>query len=210
MNMSEELGRRFARLTTNAVLRAPALWRLLRWPLGFQFDRLASRWESMRDELSLAPLEAALSAVAPAPTRALDLGTGTGAAARTIAARWPQAEVVGVDIAQRMLEEAERLLPPELRGRVRFQVADASQLPFGDGSFDLVVHANMIPFFEEVARVVRPGGSVVFAFSGGDQTPIYVEPARLRTELVRRGFSDFADFSAGRGTALLARKAERA
>ena len=55
----------------------------------------------------------------------------------------------------------------------------------------------MIPFFDELARVVAPGGAVVFSFSGGAETPIYVPPERLRTELGRRGFADFAEFSAG-------------
>jgi len=64
----------------------------------------------------------------------------------------------------------------------------------------------MIPFFDEIARVLRPGGHVLFAFSSGAETPIYVPPARLRAELERRGFSGFAYFSPGRGTALVARK----
>jgi len=48
------------------------------------------------------------------------------------------------------------------------------------------------------------------AFSGGAETPIYVPPDRLRRELGRRGFADFADFSTDPGTALLARKGVRA
>jgi hypothetical protein len=47
----------------------------------------------------------------------------------------------------------------------------------------------------------------LFAFSGGSETPIYVPFDRLRGELGKRGFTDFADFSVGRGTALLAHKA---
>src|SRR5207302_10879050 len=157
----------------------------------------------------LAPLEAALAAVEPTPKRALDLGTGTGAGARTIAARFPEADIVGVDLSARMLAEAQRALPPELAPRVRFEVADASSLPFEDGAFDLVTLANMIPFFDELARVLAPGGSVVFAFSGGAETPIYVPPERLRGELEHRGFTDFAAFETGRGTAFLARKPDR-
>ena len=98
--------------------------------------------------------------------------------------------------------------PPELAGRVRFQAADAAHLPFEDGAFDLVVLANMIPFFDELERVLAPGGHLVFMFSAGPETPIWVSPERLRKELAGRGFSDFADFQAGAGTALLARKRE--
>ena len=105
-----------------------------------------------------------------------------------------------------MVEEARRKTPVTLEDRVRFEVGDASKLPFEDGSFDLVAHANMIPFFDEVARLVAPGGSVVFSFSGGAQTPIYVPPERLRHELAARNFNDFVELAGGRGTSLLARK----
>jgi SAM-dependent methyltransferase len=105
-----------------------------------------------------------------------------------------------------MLAEARSNTPPELAERVRFQPADGSELPFADGSFDLAVLANMIPFFDELARVVAPGGRVLFSFSAGPETPIWVPPERLRQELAARGFSDFADFAAAGGTALLARK----
>ena len=106
-----------------------------------------------------------------------------------------------------MLEQARRNTPGELGDRLRFERADASALPFGDATFDLAAHANMIPFFDEVARVVAPGGHAVFAFSSGAETPIYVPTNRLREELARRGFTEFAEFDAGRGNALLARKA---
>jgi SAM-dependent methyltransferase len=205
----EELGRRFARLTTNAVVRRPGLWRVFRGLMRRQFDAIAPRWETMRMADSLAPFEAGLSAMSPAPKRALDLGTGTGAGARAIAARFPEAEVVGADLSERMLAEARRTLPAEFADRVRFEVADASSLPYEEGAFDLVTLVNMIPFFDELERVVAPGGQLLFAFSGGAGTPIYVPPERLRTELGRRGFTDFAEFEAGRGTALLARKPTR-
>jgi SAM-dependent methyltransferase len=205
----ETIGRKFARLTTNAVVRRPGLWRVFRGLMRRQFDAIAPRWETMRRPDSLAPFEAALAAVAPAPKRALDLGTGTGAGARAIAARFPEADVVGADLSARMLAEAQGTLPSELAPRVRFEVADASELPYEDEAFDLVALANMIPFFDEIARVLAPGGSVVFAFSGGAETPIYVPPERLRGELERRGFTDFAAFDTGRGTAFLARKADR-
>jgi ubiquinone/menaquinone biosynthesis C-methylase UbiE len=174
-----------------------------------QFDAIAAQWDAMRTPGHLAPYEVALEAVDPPPRAALDLGTGTGQGAFAIARRFPEADVVGVDLAERMVAEAERKTPPELRGRVRFERGDASSLPYSDGSFQLVAHANMIPFFDELARVLAPGGHALFAFSSGAETPIYVPTERLRAELARRDFADFAEFSVGAGTALLARKGDR-
>jgi ubiquinone/menaquinone biosynthesis C-methylase UbiE len=204
--MLETLGRKFARFTTNQVVRRPWAWRLLRGLTRAQFNRIAPAWDARRSAEAFAPIEAALDALELSPRRVLDLGTGTGRAAFLLAQRYPEAEVVGVDIAADMLAEARRLTPPELEARVRFEEADAEHLSYEDGAFDLVSLANMIPFFDELARVTAPGGAVVFSFSAGPETPIYVEPRVLRKELEARNFSDFAEFSAGNGTSLSARR----
>jgi ubiquinone/menaquinone biosynthesis C-methylase UbiE len=204
------IGRKFARLATNAAVRNPRVWRYFRPLVRRQFDALAPVWESMRMEDSLASYEAGLEALPAAPVRALDLGTGTGAGAVAIARRFPEADVVGADLSGDMLDEARRRLPDELRGRITFERADASALPFADGSFQLVAHANMIPFFDELARVLAPGGHALFAFSSGPTTPIYVRPEKLKAQLSRRGFTEFAELAAGRGNGLLARKPDRA
>jgi hypothetical protein len=67
----------------------------------------------------------------------------------------------------------------------------------------------MIPFFDEMARVIGPGGHAVFVFVHGAATPIYVPPERLRAGL-EHGFSDVAELTAGAGTALVARRRRRA
>ncbi len=83
-----------------------------------------------------------------------------------------------------MIDQARTLSPPELR----FEIADASALPYADGAFDLVTLLNMIPFFDELARVTAPGGAVAIGFSSGAGTPIYVPPETLRAKLERVGF----------------------
>jgi SAM-dependent methyltransferase len=208
-DLEAKLGRRLARLTTNAVVARPRLWRGFRWLTRAQFDRLAPVWDSMRRPEAFAALERALEALPEAPKRVLDLGTGTGLAAFVAARRFPEAEVVGADLAPGMVEQARQRTPPELAERVRFEQADAARLPFEDGAFDLVQLANMIPFFGELARVTALGGHVVFSFSAGPETPIWVPPERLCRELGAHGFVDFADFEAEGGTALLARKDDR-
>ena len=196
-------GQRFARVATDIVVRWPALWRILRRPMRAQFDKLAPAWEGIRMPDTLAPVEAGLVRVTSPPGRVLDLGTGTGAVARLVAERFPEAEIVGADMATQMIEEARRVTDSP---RITYQVADAQKLPFADGAFDLVTLGTMIPFFGELARVVKPGGRVLIAYSSGDETPIYVPSDRLRAELGRRGFVEFAELSAGRGTSLLAVK----
>ena len=208
-DVERSLGRRVARMTTNAVVARPRLWGALRWLTRAQFDRLAPVWDSMRRPEAFAALERALETLTAAPKRVLDLGTGTGLAAFVVARRFPEAEVVGVDLAPGMVEQARQRTPPGLAERVRFEQGDAAKLPFEDGAFDLVQLANMIPFFDELARVTAPGGHLVLSFSAGPETPIWVPPERLRRELGAHGFTDFADFETGGATALLARRADR-
>jgi ubiquinone/menaquinone biosynthesis C-methylase UbiE len=204
-NRRERAGRWFARFATDRVVARPKLWRLFRRPVEKQFDRLAPVWDKRRGPESLMALGAALDRLEPAPERILDLGTGTGAAARVLARRFTDASVIGVDLSAEMIAEAGRLLPPELGDRVRFEQADAASLPFEDGSFDLVVLLNAIPFFDELARVTKPGGAVVFSFSSGPATPIYVPTDTLRNRLEPLGFARFEDVEVGGGTSVLAR-----
>jgi ubiquinone/menaquinone biosynthesis C-methylase UbiE len=197
-------GQRFVRFVTDVVVRVPFAWRLFRGPMTRSFDKLAPTWEARISDERLAPIKVALGALPEPPATVLDLGTGTGRVARLVAEVWPQAKVVGADVSPGMIDEARRL-----GGGVTYEVADATALPYADDAFELVTLSNMIPFFDELARVTAPGGCVIVAFTMGDRTPIYVPFARVRSELERRGFSHVADFDAGTGTALLAKKGDR-
>jgi ubiquinone/menaquinone biosynthesis C-methylase UbiE len=199
-----DFGRRFARLVTNLVVRWPATWRLFRGLMRTQFDKLAPVWDCGRDPAAFAGLEQALASIDGQIETALDVGTGTGEAALAVLRRWPNARVLGIDLSEPMVEEAKRKAPAD--ASVEFRVGDAANVDMRDASFDLVTAANMIPFFDELARVIAPRGYLVVAFSIGAETPIYVPSQRLRAELERRGFADFAEFSSGRSTAFLARK----
>ncbi len=198
---------RFVRLVTNVVVRAPFLWRFARGTVARQFDRLAAEWDGPRATPErLLPLAAALDALEATPAKVLDVGTGTGAAARLVGERWPAADVLGVDVSQGMVAEARRHATSD---RQRYEVIDSAALPHPDGSFDLVVLNNMIPFFDELARVTAPGGWAAIAYARGPRTPIWVPLDRCRRELASRGFADFREVTAGDGVALLARRADR-
>jgi SAM-dependent methyltransferase len=94
--------------------------------------------------------------------RVLDSGSGTGAFALAVAPL--VGDVVGVDTESERIEAARELAP----ANVRFEVADASALPFERASFDLagclrVLHHARRPelVVSELARVVRPGGRIL-------------------------------------------------
>ena len=99
----------------------------------------------------------------------LDLGTGNGVMARELARRG--FEVESVDVSAEEQEVAAFLTDdPALRARIRFTLVDGKSLPFPDGHFGSAVTANALHHLAdgigalgELARVVRPGGTLVLA-----------------------------------------------
>jgi SAM-dependent methyltransferase len=150
-----------------------------------------------------------------AADRILDLGCGTGIVARRLRERLGGgARISGVDASADMLAKA-RALAPELEWRE----ANAMQLPFPDGSFELVVSQQMLQFvpdraraLAEIRRVLVPGGRLVAAtWRPRHEQPLYEilgqiaerhlgtpdekrfllgDEAELRVVLTDAGFSD--------------------
>ncbi|HWA09763.1 MAG TPA: methyltransferase domain-containing protein [Opitutaceae bacterium] len=128
-----------------------------------QFDRQSDRYGKSHILADTADVVAALRDVAvPAGGAALDVATGGGHTALQLARLgW---RVTAGDIAPRMLENA-RKLAAEAGFAVEARLFPAEEMPFPDGSFDLVT-ARVAPhhfsspeqFVAEVARVLRPGG----------------------------------------------------
>jgi SAM-dependent methyltransferase len=196
---------RIARRMNNLVTRAPWTWRLVRRPMTRFFDRAAPTWDLRfaSDPARLEPLCAALDLLPHAPARVLDVGTGTGAAALMASDRWPEAEVLGIDIAQGMVDVATEKAAG--RPHVQFAVADVGELDRGTG-YDLVIMLNMPPFFEPVAALVDPGGHLAHISSRGATTPFYTPPEKLRAGFERRGLETVAVGAAGPGKYYLARR----
>ena len=116
----------------------------------------------------------------PDGARVLDIGCGTGPQSRTIAAIPGVGEVVGVDQLAPFLERG-RELAADLPS-VSFEQADARDLPFDDGSFDVVVLHTLLTHvpgpevvLAEAHRVLKPGGTV--AIYDGDFTTMSVATA---------------------------------
>lgn len=190
------------RALNDAITRAPWLWPVLKYPMRRYFDDLALSWDQRTRPGSvdhLAAVAAGLLHIAPAPERALDIGTGTGEAALLVAREFPRASVRGVDISGEMIAAAKKKIGLDPEGRVAFKVADASALPWPDESFDLIVQLNMPAFFGEVARVLRPGGFVVVAASWGDSTPFYTPQAVLARGFAKHGIREHVIGEAGPG-----------
>lgn len=111
-------------------------------------------------------IEHAVDRLNPQPgEHVLDVGTGTGWAARSIAGRG--ATVTGVDLGAEVIEAARTLSNGH---GIDFRVGDAEALPFPDNHFDAVISTFGVMFVRdpeaaaaELARVVRPGGRVVLA-----------------------------------------------
>jgi len=120
----------------------------------------------------------------PQGSRGLDVGCGIGLQAIMLAeAVGPAGHVTGVDLSPEFLDcarsFAEKAGIPE---RFSFHEGDMNKLPFDDDTFDWVWSANCavyapgdhLPLLKELARVVKPGGSVIIiAWSSQQLLPGY-------------------------------------
>jgi len=96
----------------------------------------------------------------------LDVGCGTGALLRRLAAVEPTLRLTGLDVSPAVL----RIARFETSGPITFLAGDADALPFADGSFERVVCANLFHYvgdpvqaLTEMKRVARAGAEVVVA-----------------------------------------------
>lgn len=199
------------RALNQLVARAPFAWPLVRGPMRRFFGERAEGWDERTGAGGiehLAPLAAAVLHVSPAPERALDIGCGTGAATLFLSREFPQARVRGVDLSEEMIREATSKVGLDPEGRIAFRVGDASALPYPEQFFNLVCGLNMPPFFDQIVRVLRPGGFVVIASSWGEATPFHTPAKLLRWKFAQRGVEEVAAGEAGAGTFWVGRLTE--
>jgi demethylmenaquinone methyltransferase/2-methoxy-6-polyprenyl-1,4-benzoquinol methylase len=142
-------------------------------PYDYIADGYRRWWAPVLVRDAVATLDLVAADVARGARRILDLGTGTGTLAIAALQRWPDVEVVGLDVSSEMIavaeEEAQTRLDPDGRRRLTTVVADAEDLPFDARAFDLVVTSFVIQLvadraraLREVFRVLRPGGRIAY------------------------------------------------
>jgi SAM-dependent methyltransferase len=132
----------------------------------------AARYQQVIVPAILGPFARALVEWAAPPIGAtvLDVGCGTGAAARFAAEQvGPTGHVVGVDVNGGMIAEA-RSLPVGEGATIEWHEQSAYSLPLPDQNVDVVISAQMVQFLQdrplglaEMHRVLTPGGRVAFS-----------------------------------------------
>jgi ubiquinone/menaquinone biosynthesis C-methylase UbiE len=97
----------------------------------------------------------------------LDVGCGNGALLATVAQRWPDVRLAGLDLQPERISEARVNVPD-----ARLVVGSADALPFDDAAFDVVTAVTLMSSLpseamewdaaREITRVTRPGGWLVW------------------------------------------------
>lgn len=144
------------------------------------FDRSAAHYDRFNSILSLGAdrrwrNRAADTLVVPPHAHVLDVGTGTAVSAITIARRYPDARVTGIDINTKMLKVAEAAVArASLSDRIELMRVNGEEMPFADATFDAVLLSftiedmvNQGAGVKEISRVLKPNGSVVVLGLGG-------------------------------------------
>lgn len=156
-------------------------------------------WSSMADRLEaqIEPVSDLLfhAAQPVAGERVLDVGCGRGSTTRRVARAVGSAgEVVGLDVAANLIEEAGRLAV-DAPG-IRWMVADAQRAELPPAHFDLVLSRFGVMFFDDpraafanLAAATAPGGRLCVA----------VWQTRDRSEILQRPLDVAAEVAAGHG-----------
>lgn len=156
------------------------------------WNRVASGWEKwdrvLDENLAFLNYRLVGDARLRPGHRVLDLGSGTGyPAVLSAQAVGNGGEVIGLDVADEMLEVARRKAKALGLANVAFRHADVSTLPFEANAFDAVISRFCLMFLPdvpkaaaEIARVLKPGGYVAAAvWSTPDKNPFILAPINV-------------------------------
>lgn len=100
----------------------------------------------------------------------LDAGCGTAPMISLLSEKYPDAHFTGLDLTPEMIKQAKR----KRLKNAEFVVGDCEKMPFEDSSFDIVINSQSFhhypdsqAFFNEVSRVLKPGGMLVLRDNTG-------------------------------------------
>jgi ubiquinone/menaquinone biosynthesis C-methylase UbiE len=166
-----------------------------------RFDQWASTYENswlqraFFDRAHQATLALA-AGIVHQPMSVLDIGCGTGKLLRRAHTYWPEAQLIGVDPANGMIEMAKRLTP-----NATFSTGMAEALPLQDASVELALSTSSFHHWQdqaaglrEIARVLRPGGYFILVDASFPDWLVRVfrvkrfhSPAQLRSLFIQAG-----------------------
>lgn len=152
----------------------------------------------------LTPLATAVLHVGT-PERILQVQCGEGDGALFLAREFPAARVRGVDSSIVSVRAASARIGLDPEGRVAFKQGGPRPLPYPDDHFDLVVVLDESVPVAEVARVLRPGGHLVRAYTERRRQPGGLRGGLLSRRLAWRGLRPLLAAEAGTGSFAVAR-----
>lgn len=128
------------------------------------FNSIAKDYDKMNDIISLFThglfRKALVKLLPPCPKDIIDLCCGTGEMTNLLKQKYTNANVIGVDFSEKMLDIARRKYP-----KIKFIKCDVSSLPFKDNSFDVCMIAfglrnveNLQTVIKECHRILKPNG----------------------------------------------------
>jgi SAM-dependent methyltransferase len=154
----------------------------------------------------LTPLAAAALRVGR-PERVLQVACGDGDGVLFLAREFPLARVRGIDADAEKIAAAGRRIGLDPEGRVAFKQGGPRKVPYPDDNFDLVAVVDGRASAGELARVLRPGGHLILAVTGGAPLGGGLGGWALRRGLRSRGFELVEEERAGDGGFALLRLA---
>ncbi len=150
---------------------------------GSQYRLVAAeKWKAKSAAMGKPATQALVDYAQPLPAmRVLDLASGTGEPAISLAARvGPEGHVTALDISADLLEVAAKRARDRSLKNFTTQQADAHSLPFPDNTFDLATSRFGVMFFRdpelaarELLRVLRPGARACFLVWGTFDQPYW-------------------------------------